>query len=142
MLLQRLRDHRAMDDGVGWSAQADFAAQLADWEHDFDPAWPLQRAERAALVDLNVPHFVMASDGHRSAMRTAPRSRMGRHQASIGRAPVCAVSTKRKSHGRRNSSDRHSHAQANWTCLNSRHQAQPACRPQAGCRQRSLRRGS
>ncbi len=65
MLLQHLTDHRAMDDGVGWSAQADFAAQLADWEHDFDPAWPLLRAERAALVDLNVPHFVMASDGHR-----------------------------------------------------------------------------
>jgi type 2 lantibiotic biosynthesis protein LanM len=64
MLLQHLRDHRAMDDGVGWSAQADFAAQLADWEHDIDPAWPLLRAERATLVDLNVPHFVMASDGH------------------------------------------------------------------------------
>ena len=64
MQLQRLRDHRAMDDGVRWSAQADFAARLADWEHDFDPAWPLQRAERAAVVDLNVPHFVMVSDGH------------------------------------------------------------------------------
>ena len=37
MLLQHLRDHRAMDDGVGWSAQADFAAQLADWEHDMTP---------------------------------------------------------------------------------------------------------
>lgn len=64
MLLQQLRDHRAMDDGVGWSAQADFPAQLADWEHDVDPAWPLLRAERAAVVTLNVPHFVMASDGH------------------------------------------------------------------------------
>lgn len=64
MLLQHLRDHRAMDDGVAWSAQADFPAQLADWEHDVDPAWPLLRAERAAVVDLNVPHFVMASDGH------------------------------------------------------------------------------
>lgn len=64
MLLQHLRDHRAMDDGVGWSAQADFPAQLADWEHDVDPAWPLLRAERAAVVNLNVPHFVIASDGH------------------------------------------------------------------------------
>jgi type 2 lantibiotic biosynthesis protein LanM len=64
MLLHRLRDHRAMDDGIVWSAQADFAARLADWEHDSDPTWALQRAERAAVVDLNVPHFVMACDGH------------------------------------------------------------------------------
>ncbi len=64
MLLQRLRDHRAMDDGIVWSAQADFPARLADWDHDSDPTWPLQRAERAAVVDLNVPHFVMATDGH------------------------------------------------------------------------------
>ena len=64
MLLQRLRDHRAMTDGVVWSAQADFAARLADWEHDSDPVWPLQRAERAAVAELNVPHFVTVSDGH------------------------------------------------------------------------------
>ena len=38
-----------MDDGVAWSAQADFIARLADWEKDSDPLWPLQRAERAAL---------------------------------------------------------------------------------------------
>jgi type 2 lantibiotic biosynthesis protein LanM len=64
MLLQRLRDHRSMDDGIGWSAQADFVARLADWEADADPLWPLQRAERAALVELNVPRFVVPSDGH------------------------------------------------------------------------------
>lgn len=64
MLLQRLKDHRAMEDGIVWSAQADFIARFADWQHDSDPLWPLQRLERAAVVDLNVPHFVMASDGH------------------------------------------------------------------------------
>ena len=32
MLLQRLKDHRTMGDGVTWSAQADFLARLADWE--------------------------------------------------------------------------------------------------------------
>jgi type 2 lantibiotic biosynthesis protein LanM len=63
MLLQRLRNHRTMDDGVTWSAQADFISRLADWEKDSDPLWPLQRAERAALVALNVPHFVSPSDG-------------------------------------------------------------------------------
>jgi type 2 lantibiotic biosynthesis protein LanM len=63
MLLQRLRDHRGMDDGVSWSAQADFMARLADWESAADPLWPLQRAERAALLALDVPHFVSPSDG-------------------------------------------------------------------------------
>ena len=38
-------------------------ARLADWDKATDPLWPLQRAERAALVSLNVPYFVTASDG-------------------------------------------------------------------------------
>ncbi len=63
MLLQRLRNHRTMDDGALWSAQADFIARLADWEKDRDPLWPVLQAERQALVTLNVPHFVMPSDG-------------------------------------------------------------------------------
>ncbi len=63
-LLARLRDHRTMVDGVSWSAQADFIARLADWDNESDPLWGLQRAERAALVDLNVPHFTTTSDGH------------------------------------------------------------------------------
>jgi len=64
MLLQRLKNHRTMDDGVAWSAQADFIARLADWEKHSDPVWPLQRAERSALIELNVPHFVSPSDGN------------------------------------------------------------------------------
>jgi type 2 lantibiotic biosynthesis protein LanM len=64
MLLQRLKDHRTMNDGAAWSAQADFIARLADWDGDSDPLWPLHRAERAALTELNAPHFVCASDGH------------------------------------------------------------------------------
>jgi type 2 lantibiotic biosynthesis protein LanM len=63
ILLQRLRNHRTMDDGVAWSAQADFMARLADWDRDSDLLWPLQQAERSALVALNVPHFVSPSDG-------------------------------------------------------------------------------
>ena len=62
MLLGRLKDDRTMGDGVIWSAQADFLARLADWDDDQDPTWPLQEAERAALVDLNVPLFMMQSD--------------------------------------------------------------------------------
>lgn len=64
MLLQRLKDHRSMEDGIAWSAQADFLARLADWDTSSDLAWPLQRSERAALLALNVPHFVLASDGN------------------------------------------------------------------------------
>ena len=64
MLLQRLRNHKSMDDGVIWSAQADFIARLSDWQSEHNPLWPLQRAERSALVALNVPHFVSPSDGH------------------------------------------------------------------------------
>ncbi|HTQ84301.1 MAG TPA: type 2 lanthipeptide synthetase LanM family protein [Pseudolabrys sp.] len=63
MLLQRLKNHQSMDDGIIWSAQADFIARLADWDKDSDPLWPLQRAERSALLALNVPHFVSPSDG-------------------------------------------------------------------------------
>jgi type 2 lantibiotic biosynthesis protein LanM len=62
MLLRRLKDHRNMADGTIWSAQADFMARLADWDKAIVPLWPLQRAERAALVALNVPYFVTPSD--------------------------------------------------------------------------------
>ncbi len=64
MLLQRLKTHRSMDDGAAWSAQADFIARLADWDETSDPNWPFLRAERSALLALNVPHFVLPSDGH------------------------------------------------------------------------------
>ncbi len=64
MLLQRLKNHRTMDDGVVWSAQVDFIARLAEWDKDSDPVWPLQRAERSALIALNVPHFVSPSNGN------------------------------------------------------------------------------
>src|SRR5262245_32564600 len=63
MLLQRLRNFRTMDDGVVWSAQADFIARLAEWDKGTDAFWPLQRAERSALIALNVPHLVSPSDG-------------------------------------------------------------------------------
>jgi type 2 lantibiotic biosynthesis protein LanM len=63
MLLQRLKNRRNMTDGVIWSAQADFIARLADWDRQTDLLWPLHRAERDALLSLNVPHFLNASDG-------------------------------------------------------------------------------
>ena len=62
MLLQRLKNSRMMDDGATWSAQADFMARLAEWDKNTDVFWPLQRAERSALIALNVPHFVSPND--------------------------------------------------------------------------------
>ncbi len=62
MLLQRLKNHQTMNDGVFWSAQTDFVARLAEWQNDIDPIWLLHCAERAALVALNVPHFISPSD--------------------------------------------------------------------------------
>jgi type 2 lantibiotic biosynthesis protein LanM len=64
MLLQRLKNHQSMDDGAMWSAQADFIARLSDWGENSDTSWPFHRAERAALVALNVPHFVSPSDSN------------------------------------------------------------------------------
>jgi type 2 lantibiotic biosynthesis protein LanM len=64
MLLQRLMNHRTMNDGILWSAQADFLARLSDWDDSPDTLWPLQRAERLALLKLNVPHFISPSDGN------------------------------------------------------------------------------
>ena len=63
MLLHRLKDDRTMDDGVLWSSQADFLARLADWDSDADDSWPLQREERSAVLELNVPLFTAPTDG-------------------------------------------------------------------------------
>ena len=69
MLIQRLKDFRTMDDGVLWSAQADFIARLAEWDKDTDSFWPLLRIERSDLLTLNVPHFVSPTD--RNEIRAA-----------------------------------------------------------------------
>ena len=89
MLLQRLKDHRTMDDGAAWSTQADFVTRLSEWDKDHDPLWPLYRAERTALLTLNVPHFVTPSDGDEVgdtagiAVRTAATSGFERALARL-----------------------------------------------------------
>ena len=77
MLLQRLKDHRNMSDGVTWSAQAEFLSRLADWDAKDDLLWPLQEAERIALVNLNVPHFVSPSDEDMVSAITGHRTQTG-----------------------------------------------------------------
>ena len=81
MLLQRLRNHRTMDDGVIWSAQADFIARLADWRASIIRFGRCSGPNARALLALNVPHFVSPSDGneigdadgHSVPYRGAPR---------------------------------------------------------------------
>lgn len=77
MLLQRLKDHRNMKDGVTWSAQAEFLSRLADWDVKEDLLWPLQTAERIALVNLNVPYFVSPSDEDSVSAITGHRTQLG-----------------------------------------------------------------
>jgi len=72
MLLQRLKDHRNMNDGATWSAQAEFLSRLADWDSKNDLLWPLHAAERLALVNLNIPHFTSPSDQDLVSSVTGP----------------------------------------------------------------------
>jgi type 2 lantibiotic biosynthesis protein LanM len=76
MLLLRLKDHRAMGDGVEWSAQADFISRLADWTSEADVSWPLVHAERAGVLELNVPLFVSQSDGNEICDTTGALAQM------------------------------------------------------------------
>ena len=65
LLVNRLYDHQKMDDGIIWSVQADFVARLMNWSEETDTMWPLLRAERTALLEFNVPYFVIPSDNTR-----------------------------------------------------------------------------
>ena len=64
MLLQRLKNHRSMDDGVLWSAQADFLARLADWDKRPIRFGRCSAPNARRSSTLNVPHFVSPSDGN------------------------------------------------------------------------------
>ena len=91
MLLQRLKDHRNMGDGITWSAQAEFLSRLADWDAGDDVLWPLQVSERIALVNLNVPHFVSPNDEDLVSAITG-------HQTQTGATPGLDRATERFAH--------------------------------------------
>ncbi|KAB2851388.1 MAG: type 2 lantipeptide synthetase LanM, partial [Hyphomicrobiaceae bacterium] len=73
-----------MADGVRWSAQADFLARLSDWDQEHDPAWAIQQAERAALLELNVPHFVVPADGSGAGSGAERSSGLARARGRLG----------------------------------------------------------
>jgi type 2 lantibiotic biosynthesis protein LanM len=70
LLLERLKDHRNMFDGAEWSAHLDFITRLMDWDKPTDRWWPLLKAERRALAELNVPLFVSPTDSDEIADTT------------------------------------------------------------------------
>lgn len=84
-LLERLKDHRNLGDGAEWSANLEFIARLTDWDKQGDKLWPLFRAERNALADLNVPFFLAMSDGIEVADRGGISAR-DRDESGLARA--------------------------------------------------------
>ena len=90
LLLTRLKEPRNMGDGAEWSAHLDFCSRLADWDEEVDPLWPLLRAERNALAELNIPQFIMQSDGttvfdwHGIAAQASPESGFERARTRLG----------------------------------------------------------
>lgn len=85
LLLERLKDHRNMADGAIWSAHLDFMARLMDWDQPTDPLWPILRAERLSLADLNIPHFISPVDRDqitdKSSVAVSNGSQPGLHRA-------------------------------------------------------------
>jgi type 2 lantibiotic biosynthesis protein LanM len=77
LLLERLKDHRNMADGAEWSTHLDFITRLMDWDKPVDPWWPLLKAERVALAELNVPLFVSPTDTDEIADATGVTTRTG-----------------------------------------------------------------
>jgi type 2 lantibiotic biosynthesis protein LanM len=63
LLLSRLCNYKFMGDGISWSARADFIARLTDLDSSTDVLWPLHKAERIALINLNIPYFTSLTDG-------------------------------------------------------------------------------
>lgn len=63
MLRTRLLDPKYMADGAVWSANLEFMFRFYDVDRERIPLWELFRAERNALSELNIPHFMFSADG-------------------------------------------------------------------------------
>ena len=102
---EKSSEHGRRRDVVGASRLHRPAGGLG--RDDSDPLWPLQRAERSALLALNVPHFVSPSDGNAIRDATGISIQTRRRHGSGSRARSrCGASTSRRSPGRSRSSGR------------------------------------
>ena len=57
LLLKRVRDEKNMFDGGVWSASVDFVSRFANLNPADHEVWDVLRAERSALIELNIPFF-------------------------------------------------------------------------------------
>ena len=56
-LIQRIKNPAQFDDGIIWSTELDFISRFSDWNKKIDFYWPLLKAERRDLSELNIPIF-------------------------------------------------------------------------------------
>ena len=56
-LIQRIKNPAQFDDGIIWSTELDFISRFSDWNKKIDFYWPLLKAERKDLSELNIPIF-------------------------------------------------------------------------------------
>ena len=62
LLLRRLKKNIYIQDVALWSAEADFISRFIDWDSDSTSKIDLYKAERDALLELNVPIFFVETD--------------------------------------------------------------------------------
>jgi type 2 lantibiotic biosynthesis protein LanM len=64
MMLERLRDFSSWRNGLAWSVEAEFLFRLVDWDSPSARKLPtIAKAEKRALLELNIPHFIEKADG-------------------------------------------------------------------------------
>jgi type 2 lantibiotic biosynthesis protein LanM len=63
LLLKRMQNVLKMNDGVIWSAEADFVARFANLNASDNQIWNILESERHSLVELNIPFFTVHSNG-------------------------------------------------------------------------------
>jgi type 2 lantibiotic biosynthesis protein LanM len=51
-----------LSDGADWSLHFEFLTRFSIWEEHEDALWAVQKHERAALVNLDIPYFVTRTD--------------------------------------------------------------------------------
>lgn len=62
LLIDRLKNYKAMKDGVTWSIQAEFIFRSLNFDLESDPYFPIYMSEKKALLDLCFPHFTCLTD--------------------------------------------------------------------------------
>jgi type 2 lantibiotic biosynthesis protein LanM len=62
LLLKRLKKNIHIQDVALWSTEADFVSRFINWDGDSDSKMSVYKAERDALLELNIPIFFVNTD--------------------------------------------------------------------------------